>query len=159
MVADFEQGRLVPDQALKHEFATRLPYAEWLEEQRITLRDFAAEGAAPGLDPASLLPRMQTFGYTVETLQFMLKPLITELRDPVGSMGNDSALACLSDQPRMSYDYFKQLFAQVTNPPIDSIREEIIMSLECYVGPEANLLQTTPEHCNRLRLRHPILTN
>ncbi len=102
---------------------------------------------------------MQAFGYTTETLQFMLLPLIRELRDPVGSMGNDSALACLSDKARMLYDYFKQMFAQVTNPPIDSIREEIIMSLECYIGPEGNLLETSANQAHRLRLRHPILTN
>ena len=89
----------------------------------------------------------------------MLRPLVRELRDPVGSMGNDSAIACLSDQPRMIYDYFKQLFAQVTNPAIDSIREEVIMSLECYIGPEQNLLEATPEHCHRLLVDHPILTN
>jgi glutamate synthase (NADPH) large chain len=88
---------------------------------------------------------MQAFGYTVETLQFMLLPLVQQARDPVGSMGNDSALACLSDKPRMLYDYFKQLFAQVTNPAIDSIREEIIMSLECYIGPEQNLLEADGE--------------
>ena len=102
---------------------------------------------------------MQAFGYTVETMQFMLLPLVRELRDPVGSMGNDSALACLSDKPRMLYDYFKQLFAQVTNPAIDSIREEVIMSLECYIGPEQNLLETTEEHAHRLRIPHPILSN
>jgi glutamate synthase (NADPH/NADH) large chain len=100
---------------------------------------------------------MQAFGYTTETLQFMLQPMVKEHRDPVGSMGNDSMLAVLSDKPRMLYDYFRQLFAQVTNPPIDSIREEVIMSLECYVGPEANLLETTPKHAERLRLRQPIL--
>jgi len=96
---------------------------------------------------------MQAFGYTVETMQLMLLPLVRELRDPVGSMGNDSALACLSDKPRMLYDYFKQLFAQVTNPAIDSIREEVIMSLECYIGPERNLLETTEEHAHRLAFR------
>ena len=102
---------------------------------------------------------MQAFGYTTETMQFMLIPLVTESRDPLGSMGNDSALACLSDKPRMIYDYFKQLFAQVTNPPIDSIREEIVMSLRCFIGPEGNLLQTTPEQAHRLSLDHPILSN
>ena len=81
--------------------------------------------------------------------------MLTESRDPLGSMGNDSALACLSDKPRMIYDYFKQLFAQVTNPPIDSIREEIVMSLRCFIGPEGNLLQTTPEQAHRLSLDHP----
>ena len=86
---------------------------------------------------------MQAFGYTVETMSFMLQPLVKELRDPLGSMGNDSALAVLSDKPRMLYDYFKQLFAQVTNPAIDSIREEVIMGLQCYIGPEQNLLETT----------------
>ena len=102
---------------------------------------------------------MQSFGYTTETMQFMLRPMIEQKRDPVGSMGNDSALAVLSDQPRLTYDYFKQLFAQVTNPPIDSIREEVIMGVECYIGPEQNLLTTTPEHAHRLRIPHPILTN
>ena len=102
---------------------------------------------------------MQAFGYTVETMQFMLLPLVRELRDPVGSMGNDSCLACLSDKPRMLYDYFRQLFAQVTNPAIDSIREEVIMSLECYIGPERNLLETSAEHAERLRVPHPILSN
>ena len=102
---------------------------------------------------------MQAFGYTTETMQFMLLPLVTELRDPLGSMGNDAALACLSDKPRLLYDYFKQLFAQVTNPAIDSIREEVIMSLECLIGPEKNLLENKPENANRLRVKNPILSN
>ena len=102
---------------------------------------------------------MQSFGYTIETSQFMLLPLIRAKKDPIGSMGNDAALACLSDQPRMLYDYFKQLFAQVTNPAIDSIREEIVMSLECYIGPEGNLLEADASDCQRLLVPHPILTN
>jgi glutamate synthase (NADPH) large chain len=158
-LVDFEQGRLIPDEEVKRDIATRRPYAEWLKNQRIELADLTTNHHSHGFDPETLLPRMQAFGYTVETMQFMLLPLVYEKRDPIGSMGNDSALAVLSDQPRMLYDYFKQLFAQVTNPPIDSIREEVIMSLECYIGPERNLLETTEEHCNRLRLPHPILTN
>ena len=160
-LVDFVSGRLVPDEELKHEFADRNPYGEWLASERLTLEDLSSESdePAPGLEASTLLPRMQAFGYTVETMQFMLQPLVEQLRDPVGSMGNDSALACLSDQPRMLYDYFKQLFAQVTNPPIDSIREEVIMSLECYVGPEPNLLETTRKHAHRLRVPHPILDN
>jgi len=109
--------------------------------------------------PDELLRRMQAFGYTTETMQFMLVPLVTSGKDPIGSMGDDAALACLSDQPRMLYDYFKQLFAQVTNPAIDSIREEVIMSLECFIGPEGNLLETTEGQCHRLLVPHPILTN
>ncbi|MGB5220191.1 MAG: glutamate synthase large subunit [Polyangiales bacterium] len=156
---DFEQGRMIPDEELKHDFATRRPYGDWLREQRLELSELPVHGDAHGFEPETLLARMQSFGYTTETMQFMLRPMIEEKRDPVGSMGNDSALAVLSDQPRLTYDYFKQLFAQVTNPPIDSIREEVIMAVECYVGPERNLLTTTPEHAHRLRIPHPILTN
>jgi len=156
---DFEQGRLIPDDELKGEFASRRPYAEWLSNQGLIIKDLNADGMGAPLNSDTLIERMQSFGYTAETMQFMLLPLVNELRDPVGSMGNDSALACLSDKPRMPYDYFKQLFAQVTNPPIDSIREEIIMSLECFIGPEGNLLETTEEHAHRLALKHPILNN
>ena len=160
-LVDFEAGRLIPDEELKEQFASNRPYSQWLREQRLTLDElvdqFAGEGAE--FDPDSLRARMQAFGYTTETMQFMLLPLIREKRDPVGSMGNDSSLACLSDQSRMLYDYFKQLFAQVTNPAIDSIREEVIMSLECYIGPEQNLLETSERHCQRLLVPHPILTN
>ncbi len=156
---DFQKGRLIPDEELKHEFAAQRPYAQWLREQRITLEELKPKEEPHGYYPDSLLERMQAFGFTFETMQFMLLPMIKEARDPIGSMGNDSALACLSDQPRLIYDYFKQLFAQVTNPAIDSIREEVIMSLECYIGPEQNLLDVTPEHCHRLLIPHPILTN
>ena len=158
-LVDFAEGRLIPDEELKSEFARKMPYGDWLKEQRIRLSDLNPQNEPHGFDAKTLLPRMQAFGYTAETMNFMLRPLVSELRDPVGSMGNDSALACLSDKPRMIYDYFKQLFAQVTNPSIDSIREEVIMSLECYIGPEQNLLAATPEHCHRLLVDHPILTN
>ncbi len=156
---DFAKGELISDTDLKKDFSTRRPYGEWLNTQEIKLSDLGCEQEAHGFIAETIIPRMQAFGYTVETMQFMLLPLVRELRDPVGSMGNDSALACLSDKPRMLYDYFKQLFAQVTNPAIDSIREEVVMSLECYIGPEGNLLQTTEHHANRLRVPHPILTN
>ncbi|MEM9643847.1 MAG: glutamate synthase large subunit, partial [Planctomycetota bacterium] len=156
---DFEAGRLIPDEELKSDFAHKMPYGQWLRDERITLQDLHPEAEGHGFDSETLLPRMQAFGYTAETMKFMLRPLVEQLRDPVGSMGNDSAIACLSDKPRMIYDYFKQLFAQVTNPEIDSIREEVVMSLECYIGPEQNLLSATPQHCHRLLIQHPILTN
>ena len=158
-LVDFEKGELIDDDVLKSTLAAQRPYGQWLRKNRIQLTDLRPGKEPHGFIPATLLERMKAFGYTVETLSFMLIPLIHEKRDPVGSMGNDSALACLSDKPRMIYDYFKQLFAQVTNPAIDSIREEIIMSLECYIGPERNLLTTTPQHCQRLLIPHPILTN
>ena len=158
-LVDFEECRLVPDQELKAEFSKKRPYRRWLTAQQIILGDLDQANEVPGLQVDTLLARMRAFGYTIETLHFMLLPLISQKRDPVGSMGNDSALACLSDQPRMLYDYFKQLFAQVTNPAIDSIREEVVMALECYVGPEHNLLDSTEQHCHRLLIEHPILTN
>ena len=156
---DFDKGELISDEVLKKDFATQRPYGEWLNNQEIKLADLGSDKEPHGFVPETIIPRMQAFGYTTETMQFMLLPLVRELRDPVGSMGNDSALACLSDKPRMIYDYFKQLFAQVTNPAIDSIREEVVMSLECYIGPEGNLLETTEQHAHRLRVPHPILTN
>ncbi|MCB1662870.1 MAG: glutamate synthase large subunit [Pseudomonadales bacterium] len=156
---DIEQGRMISDEELKDEFAKRRPYGEWLDDQRLELDKLHTEEEPHGFEPETLLPRMQAFGYSVETLQFMLLPMVKQLRDPVGSMGNDSALACLSDKPRMLYDYFKQLFAQVTNPAIDSIREEVVMTLQCYIGPEGNLLETTKEHAHRLLIPHPIISN
>ncbi len=158
-LVDFEQGRIIDDSELKADVASRRPYRQWLEEQRI-LSDDLPPGRKPRYyENQDLINRMKAFGYTTETLDFMLIPLLHAKKDPIGSMGNDAALACLSDQPRMLYDYFRQLFAQVTNPAIDSIREEIIMSLECYIGPEGNLLDTTAEQCHRLAVPHPILSN
>ncbi len=159
-LVDFEQGRIIDDEELKHEIVNRKPYQQWLQDQRITLGELpSAEIPADAKNDEELLRKMQAFGFTSETMQFMLLPLIEQKRDPVGSMGDDTALACLSEKPRMLYDYFKQLFAQVTNPAIDSIREEVIMSLECFIGPEGNLLEATAEDCHRLAVPHPILTN
>ena len=157
-LVDFEQGRLIPDEELKHNVANRREYSKWLENQRIQLKDLKPAETHERINKESLLKQMKAQGYTTETLEFMLIPMIEQKRDPVGSMGDDTALACLSDKPRMLYDYFKQLFAQVTNPAIDSIREEVIMSLECFVGPEGNLLETTEQQCHRLLIPHPILT-
>ncbi len=158
-LVDFEQGRVVPDDEIKHDLAGRRPYAEWLRRAPIRMDDLGVEAHSPEPIAPNLLARMQAFGYTVETGHFLLLPLIRERRDPLGSMGNDAALACLSDQPRLPYDYFRQLFAQITNPAIDSIREEIVMSLACYIGPEGNLLDPQESDCRRLLMPHPILTN
>ena len=155
---DFEQGRMIPDEEIKNEICESHPYETWVKDQVIDLEEISKSPHKEEI-ATDLIPRMQAFGYTTETMQFMLLPLVTELRDPLGSMGNDAALACLSDKPRLLYDYFKQLFAQVTNPAIDSIREEVIMSLECLIGPEKNLLENKPENANRLRVKNPILSN
>ena len=156
---DFDNGRLIPDEEVKRIICNKRPYGLWLAEQKLTLESIRSNQPGLALEADDTLQRMLAFGYTTETLQFMLIPLVREARDPLGSMGNDSALACLSDKPRMIYDYFKQLFAQVTNPPIDSIREEVVMSLRCFIGPEGNLLQTTPEQAHRLSLEHPVISN
>ncbi|MCH8293255.1 glutamate synthase large subunit [Candidatus Poribacteria bacterium] len=158
-LVDFEQGRLIPDDELKHDIATQKPYQRWLDNQRIQLSELPRAEPSEHYKTDELLTRMQAFGYTVETLQFMLKGIVEAEKDPIGSMGNDAALACLSDNPRLPYDYFKQLFAQVTNPAIDSIREEIIMTLQCFLGPEGNPLETTEAQCHRLAVPQPILTN
>ena len=156
---DFSEGRLIPDEEVKQSISAKRPYAQWLREQRIELGELEPQNQPHGFYPDTLLSRMQAFGYTLETGKFMLLPLVQQKRDPVGSMGNDASPACLSEKPRLIYDYFKQLFAQVTNPAIDSIREEVVMSLECYIGPEGNVLEASPTDCHRLLVPHPILTN
>lgn len=156
---DFEEGRMVPDEEIKEKIYKSNPYKKWVKEQIVDLEDIEKKKKRKPQIKDALISRMQAFGYTVETMQFMLLPIVKELRDPLGSMGNDAALACLSDKPRLIFDYFKQLFAQVTNPAIDSIREEVIMSLECLIGPEGNLLSSVPENAHRLRLKNPILSD
>ena len=119
-----------------------------------------AKGAAPASIPADKeTALLRNFGYTTETLELLIRPMANDGMEGLGSMGNDVPLACLSKRSRTMFDYFKQLFAQVTNPPIDPIREEIVMSLECYVGPQGNLLEMKPDQCNRLLLRSPVISN
>ena len=156
-LVDFEEGRIIADEELKSSIADKRPYGSWLANQRITFDDLKPGTVNETYTRDERIARMRAFGYSTETMDFMLLPLIQVKKDPIGSMGNDTALACLSDKPRLLYDYFTQVFAQVTNPPIASIREEIVMSLECYVGPEGNLLESTQEQWNRLLIHNPIL--
>ncbi len=164
-LVDFEKGRIVADEEIKGDIATRRPYGQWLTSQRIDLAELptSTEAVEPGrVEADTLMRQLQAFGYTTEHIELILLPMVNKGKDSkegLGSMGNDQTLAVLSDKPRLVYDYFKQLFAQVTNPPIDPIREAIIMSLQSSVGPEGNLLETTPEQAHRLRLPQPILTN
>ena len=158
-LVDFEQGRIIDDAEIKTALAGEHPYGQWLQSQRLTLAELPEPDQVPGYNPDTLLTRAQCFGYTTEDLMKLLLPMGTNGLEPIGSMGNDAALACLSDQPRLVYDYFKQSFAQVTNPPLDSDKEYIVMSLESYIGPERNILEATEQHAHRLLLTHPILTN
>ncbi len=154
---DFDKGKMIPDEEIKSEIIEQSPYELW-NDKIVELETLKTKEDTTSVRE-DLIARMRAFGYTTETMQFMLMPLVSELRDPLGSMGNDAALACLSDKPRLLYDYFKQLFAQVTNPAIDSIREEVIMSLECLIGPEGNLLENDENNVRRLKITNPILSN
>ena len=158
-LVDFEQGRIIDDAELKARIAGQRPYADWVKRQQITISDLKAAQEPHRYDAATVEARLTAFGYTRETLEVILKPMAEDGQEPLGSMGNDTPLAVLSEKPRVMYDYFKQLFAQVTNPPIDSIREEIVMSLETFIGPERNLLEVTEAHAHRLFLPSPVLTN
>ena len=157
---DLEEGRIIDDEELKNELATTHPYQEWLDETQIHLEDLPADVEPMPLDHQTLLDRQQAFGYTQEDLKFFLLPMAISGQDPIGSMGRDIPHAVLSDRPKLLYDYFKQAFAQVTNPPIDPIREELVMSLVSLIGPRPNLLdlKTGGSHM-RLEVRQPILSN
>ena len=156
---DFNEGKLLSDSDVKDPLVGKNPYREWLHNNRFGFRKIKQLSNDPLYGKEELLKRMRAFGYTSETLEFMLFPMVHDLRDPLGSMGNDTVLASLSDKHRLIYDYFKQRFAQVSNPSIDSIREKIVMSLECYIGPEGNLLEPGEKHANRILVENPILTN
>ncbi|MEW6238932.1 MAG: glutamate synthase large subunit [Candidatus Omnitrophota bacterium] len=158
---DMEQGRIINDEEIKRDLASRRPYGQWLKENRIRLEDMPAPKklSGPARETQDRLRRQQVFGYTDEDLKVLIGPMAELGKEPVGSMGNDTPLACLSDKPQLLYNYFKQLFAQVTNPPIDPIREELVMSLDSTLGSEQNLFDETPVHCRQLRLSHPILAN
>ncbi len=160
-LVDFERGRIVDDDELKQIICAEHPYGQWVQRHRIDLGALPRpeEVEAATLPRQQLMPLLQAFGYTVEHMNMLLLPMIRQAQEPVGSMGNDAALAVLSDKPRLLYDYFKQLFAQVTNPPIDPIREAIVMSLQCYIGPEGNLLDATERNCRRLLVPQPVLRN
>jgi glutamate synthase domain-containing protein 2/glutamate synthase domain-containing protein 1/glutamate synthase domain-containing protein 3 len=158
-LVDTTEGRIVSDKEIKRRLAIRQPYAEWLKEWQITLNQLPEPTRMHACDPGTIVARQRVFGYTDEDLKMILEPMAIAGEEPVGSMGADTPLACLSDRPQPLFNYFKQLFAQVTNPPIDPIREEMVMSLISYIGTERNILVETPENCHTLKLPHPILKN
>ena len=154
---DFDQGRIVDDEELKNQFASAKPYRQWIESVRVKLEDIPVE-AEPVESTESLLDRQQAFGYTQEDIKFLMSPMAVAGEEGIGSMGNDSPLAVLSDKNKPLYNYFKQLFAQVTNPPIDPIREAIVMSLVSFIGPKPNLLDINAVNPPmRLEVPQPIL--
>ncbi len=154
---DLEQGRIIDDEELKNQFASAKPYRQWIESVRIKLDDTDVD-AEEACFAETLLDRQQAFGYTQEDIKFLLAPMATAGEEGIGSMGNDSPLAVLSDKNKPLYNYFKQLFAQVTNPPIDPIREAIVMSLVSFIGPKPNLLDINAVNPPmRLEVSQPVL--
>lgn len=156
---DTAAGKLIRDPALREEVARRQPYRRWLSAHKISLDELPACEAYPAVDGEALVEMHTRFGYTQEDLELLLGPMARTGEEPIGSMGTDVPLAVLSSKPQLLYRYFKQRFAQVTNPPIDPIREEIVMSLVSCVGAEGNLLEETPAQCGLLHLPHPILSS
>ena len=158
LLVDLEQHRIIPDTEIKATIARQKPYRHWVRDNRIELRGLLMPSHPPAEDPQILRQKQSAFGYTEEEIRMIIAPMASRGQEPVGSMGNDAALAVLSSRPQLLFNYFKQLFAQVTNPPIDPLREELVMSLMSFVGRQRNLLSEQPEHCRQLKLHHPVLT-
>ncbi len=158
LLVDLVDRRIVPDHEIKAKVSRQKPYRHWVKDNAIELRGLLTPTEIPAEDEETLLRLQHAFGYTREELRMIISPMASNGQEPIGSMGNDEPLAVLSNRPQLLYTYFKQLFAQVTNPPIDPLREELVMSLMSYIGREKNLLDETPEHCRQLKLHHPILT-
>ena len=155
---DTNEGRIVNDKEIKEKISGQKPYKNWLKENLVELRNLP-RASSKQKELGNVFTQLKAFDYTREDLKVIIKPMAQEGKEPIGSMGNDTPHAVLSKRPQPVYNYFKQLFAQVTNPAIDPIREELVMSLECYMGGRKNLLDETPGHCHKVYLSQPILTN
>ncbi len=158
-LVDTVQGRIIDDEEIKADIVSRKPYRAWVTQYRISLDELPEPLNVPQPDHQTLRQRQQAFGYTVEELKMVITPMVVTGEEPVSSMGTDTPLAVLSERPQLLFKYFKQLFAQVTNPPIDPIREQLVMSLVTNIGPKPNVMDETPEACRRIKVQQPILTN
>ncbi len=158
-LVDTSQGRIVDDQEIKSALAAAQPYQRWLSEHLFDIRDLPDAPHLPLPDHTTVLRRQRAFGYTEEDLRLLMAPMAQNGEEATGSMGTDTALAVLSAKPQLLFDYFKQLFAQVTNPPLDAIREELITSMGSTIGPEGNLLDPKPESCRQIEVKYPVLSN
>ncbi len=158
-LVDTVQGRIVSDEEVKRELAAAQPYGRWLTDHLVDIEDLPAAPHLPPFSHERIVQRQLLFGYTQEDLSILLAPMAAKGDEPIGSMGTDTSLAVLSDRPRLLYDYFKQLFAQVTNPPLDAIREELVTTMGSTVGPEGNLLEARPESCRQIKITYPIIDN
>lgn len=159
LMVDTRLGRVIYDNEIKSSVSRRKPYRRWLEGNRIELKGLFGSPGNLDVEPQELSLRQKVFGYTLEELKMIIAPMAENAQEPVNSMGNDQTLAVLSQRPELLYTYFKQLFAQVTNPPIDPYRENLVMSLMSFIGREGNLLEESPLNCHQLKLSQPVLTN
>src|SRR5476651_1029396 len=160
LLVDLDKGRLIPDEELKATLARSHPYKEWLKRTQIVLEELPGTDNHAPISNLSLLDRQQAFGYTQEDVKILMTPMGSTGEEAIGSMGNDTPISALSDKPKPLFTYFKQNFAQVTNPPIDPIREELVMSLVSIIGPRPNLFDLEGmSKKSRLEVRQPILTN
>jgi glutamate synthase domain-containing protein 2/glutamate synthase domain-containing protein 1/glutamate synthase domain-containing protein 3 len=158
-LVDMNEGRIIPDEEVKRRVYTAKPYQKWLDENRVFLKDLPEPSARAAVEPDRILERQIAFGYTYEDLRMILAPTATTGVQPIASMGNDTPLAVLSNKPKHLYQYFKQIFAQVTNPALDCIREELVTATETFIGSEGNLLDPGPQSCRMIRLDSPLIDN
>ena len=157
-LVDTVQGRIIDDEEIKADIVGRKPYRSWVTQYGVSLDELPEPLNVPQPDHPTIRQRQQAFGYTVEELKMVITPMIVTGEEAISSMGTDTPLAVLSDRPQLLFKYFK-LFAQVTNPPIDPIREQLVMSLVTNIGPKPNLMDESPESCRRIKVQQPILTN
>jgi len=160
LLVDTEEGQIIPDREIKDRISHQRPYRQWVEQYRVRLADIPLTRPVPVALPEEQLQEFQQlFGYTQEDIEHLILPMVLDGREPTGSMGTDTPLAVFSNKPQRLFNYFKQVFAQVTNPAIDSIREELVMTLTSYIGTEGNLLAETPQHCHMIQFKRPIFSN
>ncbi|MEE3148712.1 MAG: glutamate synthase large subunit [Bacteroidota bacterium] len=157
-LVDMKAGRIVNDEEVKESIVTQKPYQEWLSKNRVHLKDIPYRDVDFKLEDTDFGLRKNAFGYTKEDINTIIVPMATKGKEPIGSMGSDTPLAVLSDRPQLIYNYFKQLFAQVTNPPLDGIREELITDLSLTLGPDTNLMEITPDYCKKIRIQNPVIS-
>ncbi|NER14979.1 glutamate synthase large subunit [Leptobacterium flavescens] len=158
-LVDMNEGRIIEDEEVKYSIVSKHPYREWLNEHLLPLSSVPYTGNKTPVEKTDILSRQRLFGYTLEDISTVISPMAAKGKEAIGSMGTDTPLAVLSDKPQLLYNYFKQLFAQVTNPPLDGIREEIITDTSLSVGEDRNIFNITPEHCKKLRIQNPVISN
>jgi len=158
-LVDMVKGRIIEDEEVKYDIVTKRPYRKWLNENLLPLANIPYTGNKTPIEKVEINKRQKLFGYTLEDIKTIITPMATQGKEAIGSMGADIPLAVLSDQPQLLFNYFKQLFAQVTNPPLDGIREEIITDISLTIGEDKNLFDIVPEHCKKLRIQNPVISN